>query len=142
MRIKQSLLFASITVLTMISYSASASLPMTVKPVDSAMAKEEVASSAVKEALAEYKSLSRKDRNNRLKEVKSMLKEYKAEKKAGGDADTNTILLCIVAILLPPLAVYLYEKEINTKFWISLLLTLLFWLPGVIYALLVILAGA
>ncbi|MDE3236786.1 MAG: YqaE/Pmp3 family membrane protein [Bacteroidota bacterium] len=71
-----------------------------------------------------------------------MLKEYKAEKKAGGDADTNTILLCIVAILLPPLAVYLYEKEINTKFWISLLLTLLFWLPGIIYALLVILAGA
>jgi len=40
---------------------------------------------------------------------------------------------------LPPLAVYLHEGVINSKFWISLLLTLLFWLPGVIYALIVIL---
>jgi uncharacterized membrane protein YqaE (UPF0057 family) len=35
--------------------------------------------------------------------------------------------------------VYLHQGEINNKFWISLLLTLLFFLPGVIYALIVIL---
>jgi uncharacterized membrane protein YqaE (UPF0057 family) len=52
------------------------------------------------------------------------------------------VLLVILAILLPPLAVYLHQGEVNTKFWISLLLTLLFWLPGVIYALIVILGDS
>ncbi|RYD70574.1 MAG: YqaE/Pmp3 family membrane protein [Sphingobacteriales bacterium] len=46
--------------------------------------------------------------------------------------------MIILAILLPPLAVYLHQGEINKKFWISLLLTLLFFIPGVIYALLVV----
>lgn len=54
-------------------------------------------------------------------------------------SDTDTLLLVILAILLPPLAVYLL-KGIGTEFWISVLLTLLFWLPGIIYALYLILA--
>ncbi|MFZ5978274.1 MAG: YqaE/Pmp3 family membrane protein [Bacteroidota bacterium] len=49
--------------------------------------------------------------------------------------------MVILAILLPPLAVYLHEDAINTKFWIDLILTLLFFLPGIIYALIVILGG-
>ncbi|MFA4852173.1 MAG: YqaE/Pmp3 family membrane protein [Bacteroidales bacterium] len=53
-------------------------------------------------------------------------------------ADDNDLLLCIIAILLPPLAVYLV-RGIGNDFWIDVLLTLLFWIPGVIYALLVIL---
>ena len=32
----------------------------------------------------------------------------------------------------------LKEEEVNSKFWISLILTLLFWIPGVIFALLVV----
>ena len=48
-------------------------------------------------------------------------------------------LALIYAILLPPLGVYLHEGEVNTRFWISLLLTLLFFIPGVIYALIVVL---
>ncbi|QEC46061.1 YqaE/Pmp3 family membrane protein [Pseudobacter ginsenosidimutans] len=67
-----------------------------------------------------------------------MLKEYKADKRAGKAAETDQVLLAILAILLPPLAVYLKEGEINSKFWISLILTLLFWIPGVVYALLVV----
>ncbi|NCU03665.1 MAG: YqaE/Pmp3 family membrane protein [Chitinophagaceae bacterium] len=58
------------------------------------------------------------------------------------DADDRTILLVVLAILLPPLAVYLHQGEINNKFWISLVLTLLFWAPGVLYALLVVLGVA
>jgi uncharacterized membrane protein YqaE (UPF0057 family) len=76
-----------------------------------------------------------------LKEVKKEFKSYKKQKKAGKEPSTNTLLLVILAILLPPLAVYLHQGEINSKFWISLLLTLLFWLPGVIYALVVILGN-
>jgi uncharacterized membrane protein YqaE (UPF0057 family) len=94
---------------------------------------------SVKSALSEFKSLSRSERKLRLKEVKKELKEYKKQQKSGAEPSTNTLLLVILAILLPPLAVYLHEGEINNKFWLSLLLTLLFWIPGVIYALLVVL---
>ena len=54
--------------------------------------------------------------------------------------DTNddmNILLIILAILIPFLAVGLYEG-ITTRFWISLILSLLFWIPGIIYAILVV----
>lgn len=52
-----------------------------------------------------------------------------------GDSE---ILLIILAILIPPLAVGLFEG-ITTRFWIDLLLTFLFYLPGMIYALLIVL---
>lgn len=92
---------------------------------------------SVKAALNEFKSLSKKERKLRIKEAKKELKAYKQQKKNGEPSD-NKVLLIILAILLPPLAVYLHQGEINSKFWISLLLTLLFWIPGVIYALLVV----
>lgn len=93
----------------------------------------------VKAAMEEFKSLSRKERKTRVKEAKKALKEFKADKRAGKAPSDNTVLLVILAILLPPLAVYLHQGEINTKFWISLILTLLFFLPGIIYALIVVL---
>jgi uncharacterized membrane protein YqaE (UPF0057 family) len=118
------------TMLVPLGYSAS--LP--VAPVDPDPA-------TVKAAVESLGNLSKKEKKDRLKEVKKAVKEYKAAKKAGSEPSTNTLLLVILAILLPPLAVYLHQGEINSKFWISLLLTLLFWLPGVIYALVVILGS-
>ncbi len=97
------------------------------------------APASVKSALAEFNSLSKKDKKARVSAAKKVLKEAKAAKRAGAPANTNTVLLVILAILLPPLAVYLHEGEINTKFWIDLVLTLLFFVPGVIYALIVVL---
>ncbi len=91
------------------------------------------------DALKDFRNLSRSERKERIKEVKAVLKEYKKQQKAGDDPSTNQLLMVILCILLPPLAVYLHEGEINTKFWISVLLTLLFWLPGIIYALVVVL---
>ena len=93
----------------------------------------------VNAAIAEYKNLTKKERKERIKEVKKQLKSFKKEKKAGRASNVDTVVLVILAILLPPLAVYLHQGEINSKFWIALLLTLLFWLPGVIYALIVVL---
>lgn len=98
----------------------------------------------VKAALDEFKSLSRKEKKERLKDVKKEWKKYKKAKREG-DPSTNTILLVILAILLPPLAVYLHQGEINVKFWIALLLSLLaiitffLWIIPVVYALLVVL---
>ncbi len=94
---------------------------------------------SAKEAFNEFRNIRKSERNNRIKEVKKELKEFKKAKKSGSEPSTNTLLLVILAILLPPLAVYLHEGKINNKFWISLILTLLFFLPGVIYALVVVL---
>ncbi|TXF91298.1 YqaE/Pmp3 family membrane protein [Neolewinella aurantiaca] len=77
------------------------------------------------------------------RDLKQALKQYKQDVKNGvRDADTNTLLLVILAILLPPVAVLVHQGELNTKFWIALILTLLFYLPGLIYALLVIFGNA
>jgi uncharacterized membrane protein YqaE (UPF0057 family) len=95
----------------------------------------------IKAATEAFKHLSKAEKRVKIKELKKEVKAFKAAKKAGKEPSTNTLLLVILAILLPPLAVYLHEGEINTRFWISLILTLLFWLPGVIYALIVVLGS-
>ena len=128
-------LFGSLTV------SASAvSEPEPVAKTNSTVTKEVVLDDVVAaDALREFKSLSRVDRKMRIAQAKAAVKEYKAMKAAAGTPSTNTLLLVILALLLPPLAVYLHEGVINGKFWLSLLLTLLFFIPGVIYALIVVL---
>lgn len=63
------------------------------------------------------------------KEIKAGLKEVKQ-----GATEVNTLLLVIIAILLPPVAVALVDG-ITGPFWLSILLTLLFYVPGLIYAL-------
>ncbi|MCX2741883.1 YqaE/Pmp3 family membrane protein [Pontibacter sp. M82] len=49
----------------------------------------------------------------------------------------TSVVEIILAILLPPLAVFLHDG-IGTSFWINIILTLLFVLPGIIHALLVV----
>lgn len=93
----------------------------------------------VKTAVEQFKNLSHHEKKMKLKEVNKKVRDYKKAKRAGRDEGTSTLLLIIIAILLPPLAVALHQGGINSKFWIDLLLTLLFYLPGLIYALVVIL---
>ena len=92
----------------------------------------------VKAALAEFKSLSKQEKKHRIKDVKKQVKLFKKEKKSNKSANVEMWLLIVLAILLPPLAVYLHQGEINGRFWLSILLWFCFILPGVIYALLVV----
>ena len=92
----------------------------------------------VKAALAEFNHLSKKEKKTRIKEVKKQVKVFKKEKKENKSSKVEMWVLILLSILLPPLAVYLHQGEINTKFWLSILFTILFWLPGVIYAILVV----
>lgn len=54
-------------------------------------------------------------------------------------SSADQVVEIILAIFIPPLGVYLHEDSITTNFWISLILTLLFWLPGSIFSVLVVL---
>jgi len=116
--------------------------PVAKAKTNSEVAKEVVLDDVVAtDALREFRSLSRVDRKMRIANAKAAVKEYRTQKAAGAAAtpSTNTLLLVILALLLPPLAVYLHEGQINGKFWLNLLLTLLFFIPGVIHALIVVL---
>lgn len=81
---------------------------------------------------------------NNTEELQEMPVEKQTLLPEGGTTDTerdgSTVLLVILAILIPPLAVGLYEG-ITTRFWIDLLLTLLFFIPGMVYALLIVLGA-
>lgn len=46
----------------------------------------------------------------------------------------NTLLLAIIAILLPPLAAYL-KVGTSKHLWINIVLCLFMWVPGVLHAL-------
>jgi uncharacterized membrane protein YqaE (UPF0057 family) len=141
--------------LLMVSVSATsltaASLPATEpvaasEPVSSpANTKAEPSPETIKSAVDEFSNLSKHEKKSRLKDVKKALKEYKKAKREGkSDDDARLILLVILAILLPPLAVFLKEEELNYKFVLSLLLCLLaifafaLWIIPVLYALLVV----
>jgi uncharacterized membrane protein YqaE (UPF0057 family) len=135
---KNLLAFAVAAVMTFPTVSMAASVTR-----DASEAAKEVtnepAIGTIQDAMKEFRSLSKKDRKERIGQAKEQLKLFKEQKKAAEPALENTFLLVLITILLPPLGVYLHQGEINSKFWISLLLTLLFYIPGLIYSLIVVL---
>ena len=134
-------LFVLLAFLVTTSATISTTYATTVEPSNKVVPATEPNPEEIKNALNEFKSLSRKERKERLKDVKKEIKAYKKAKRAGEAASVDPILLYILCVLLPPLAVYLHQGEINSKFWISIILTLLFWIPGVIYAFVVVLGA-
>jgi uncharacterized membrane protein YqaE (UPF0057 family) len=50
----------------------------------------------------------------------------------------SALLLGIAAVLLPPLAVAIKRGVFTPSFWLCVLLTLIGWLPGQVYALYVV----
>jgi uncharacterized membrane protein YqaE (UPF0057 family) len=64
---------------------------------------------------------------------KNLRKELRKNKLSG---DEKMVLYVLLSIFIPPLAVYL-QRDLGKDFWINLILTLLFWVPGIIHALLI-----
>ncbi|HPD58125.1 MAG TPA: YqaE/Pmp3 family membrane protein [Smithellaceae bacterium] len=59
------------------------------------------------------------------------------KKSAGKSKKINPIVLFILAIIVPPLAVYLV-KGAKRDFVINIVLCLFFWIPGIVHALWVV----
>ena len=89
--------------------------------------------------LEPVKELSSKPGSQNDKMISQGLFREKKNSHSGG-GDVNTVLLVILAILLPPLAVYLYEGSWTKRCTINVILTLLCGLPGMIHALIVVLS--
>ncbi len=87
-------------------------------------------------AEAEALAMAKERLNTMTKaEKKELKKEVKEMMRQSGSR--TSVVEIILAILLPPLAVFLHDG-IGTSFWINIILTLLFVLPGIIHALLVV----
>ncbi len=115
--------------------NSKAALPLPVPVTDSTSnSREEVFTLAV----SEFHSLPKPERKARIREARKLLRQYKTDKKKAANPDGDIVFLAILAVLLPPLAVYLKEKTINKRFWIDLLLWFLFILPGIVFALLIV----
>lgn len=51
----------------------------------------------------------------------------------------NKFFQVILSLLIPPLAVYMKKGEIDSAFWLNIVLCFLGYLPGVLHALYVVL---
>lgn len=65
--------------------------------------------------------------------------EKAAQREAAKGGNVDPVVLIILAIFLPPLAVYLYEGSWTKRCTVNVILTLLCGLPGMIHALIVVL---
>ena len=89
------------------------------------------------EVKASDKAQTKLTLKDKIKVVKAVNKMKKAAKR--GDADgIPTVLLFVLAVLLPPLAVGLVTDWDLEQTLISLGLTFLCWLPGIIHAIIVV----
>lgn len=134
----------------------------TIKSDTKIINEEEIPSKEAKEASSEVlvikeSSVKEVSTNNKTTKVKSKIVqviESKVEKvtsvlknetilNTSSNTSSNTsddmmILLIILAIIIPFVAVGIYTDWDVTKTLIALILTILFWLPGIVYALLTI----
>lgn len=102
----------------------------TPKAVNEVVAPENTLTEAAAIAMAKERveNMTSSEKKAFKKELKEVMRQ---------DRGSANIVEIILAIFIPPLAVFLHDGLGNT-FWISLLLTLLFLLPGIIYALLIV----
>ena len=88
----------------------------------------------------EYRNWDKFNRNYQT-ELLASNKEINLFNSKNSSAKVDDVVLVILGIFIPPLAVYLYEDAITANFWVDLLLTFIFWIPGIIFAFLVMFAG-
>lgn len=104
----------------------------------------ELTTESLKQQLAEAPAFTKQEQKAVKKQVrKIVMKKVKNQMfhKNSSDvkASDNQVVALIVAIFIPPLGVWIHQRDITLDFWLSLLLWILGWVPGIVYAWLVIL---
>ncbi|MDF1672449.1 MAG: YqaE/Pmp3 family membrane protein [Vicingaceae bacterium] len=92
----------------------------------------------------DYAAWNNYNRNVNMADMPSFSKEMAVQhhsKSSVSNKRASEILIAVLCIFLPPIAVVLYEDGVTTNFWVDLVATLLFWLPGIILAFLICFAG-
>lgn len=86
--------------------------------------------------------INSKEKTKKVSKFKQKVAQKVAKKimKKQADGGDNKILSVILAILIPFVGVAVWQDGITKDFWITLLLTLLFYVPGLVYALYIILS--
>ncbi len=97
--------------------------------------------------ISKHENLEKSDQRKIKREIKKLVKEeikkYQDQPRAellesSPLATEEGVLIIVLAVILPPLAVGLHEGALNNVFWLNFLLTLLFYVPGIIHALIVV----
>mmetsp|Transcript_12696 Transcript_12696/g.36526 ORF Transcript_12696/g.36526 Transcript_12696/m.36526 type:complete len:100 (+) Transcript_12696:17-316(+) len=63
--------------------------------------------------------------------------QEKKQVKMSGDQAVSQLILVILAIFIPPLAIFLHAPEsekCGMHFWLNILLCIFFWIPGILHA--------
>ncbi|MFT5916212.1 MAG: uncharacterized membrane protein YqaE (UPF0057 family) [Flammeovirgaceae bacterium] len=90
---------------------------------------EEKVESIIKDYKKEWKEMNRKEKRETRKGLKQLMKDAKNTTSSSPD-----LLIVLVSFFIPPLGMLAYEDwQFTDRVLISLLLTILLWLPGMIY---------
>lgn len=101
--------------------------------------KSEIVATPKRKAVTRAVKLAKSD--NVVREIETVFAANEEPKKLMEDQsedDIEMILYIILAIIFPPLAVFLIHG-LETEFWLSLILTILGYVPGQIYAIYLVL---
>lgn len=100
-----------------------------------ALSRDGEANETITNAVDEFRSLPRAERRERIRDARQEMDMFHRTDQDAGDMEK--LLPILITILLPPLAVGLYDHGLSSRFWIALLLSLAFYIPGLVYALMV-----
>lgn len=111
------------------------------QPIIISKKEEKVIAKSIKNEVKNWNKFNREMSDNFFAyNDKADFMHEKYNKVSSTAKQVDDIVLVILGIFIPPLAVYLYEDAITANFWVDLLLTLLIWVPGIIFAMLVMFA--
>lgn len=111
------------------------------QPIIISKKEEKVIAKSIKNEVKNWNKFNREMSDNFFAyNDKAGFMHEKYNKVSSTAKQVDDIVLVILGIFIPPLAVYLYEDAITANFWVDLLLTLLIWVPGIIFAMLVMFA--
>ena len=92
----------------------------------------------IKESMTNYSEWNKYNRNMDFSKMNFNNSEYSNHIAVlNNNSRSNDVLVAIFCVLIPFVGILIYEGNVTGNFWVGLLLTLIFWIPGIIFAFLV-----